>query len=85
MSGRPKLSTIPYEVLKEGTVDIEKGQGVSVNIPCNLKVLQKGWHFLVISENPEISLCYGNNAPVGLKAMYRHSKENVEDVYKRQR
>lgn len=79
MSGRPKLSTIPYEVLKEGTVDIEKGQGVSVNIPCNLKVLQKGWHFLVISENPEISLCYGNNAPVGLKAMYRHSKENVEN------
>ena len=33
----------------------------------------------MISENPEISLCYGNNAPVGLKAMYRHSKENVEN------
>jgi hypothetical protein len=80
MQGRPKLSTTPGEGLKEGAVRVPRGDGQWVRIPCDVEIVRRGWHFLRIQANPLIGVCYGNGAPVGLKAMYRHVPRNVENA-----
>ncbi len=84
MQGRPKLSTTPGEGLKEGAVRVPRGDGQWVRIPCDVEIVRRGWHFLRIQANPLIGVCYGNGAPVGLKAMYRHVPRNVENRQVRQ-
>lgn len=77
--GREKISTIPGKKLSGGSVPVLRGGKQIVALPIETAVTRAGWHFLVVKENPNVSLYYGYNAPTGLMGMYRHSLTDVEN------
>jgi hypothetical protein len=73
-NGQKYLSTMPGDVLKQGTVFLQAGKNVRVTLATELPYLEKGWYFIELKANDNIALHYGVQAPVGLKTLKRHNQ-----------
>lgn len=56
-------STYPEDMLSEGVIAIPAGKSQWVELPIDRAIQQPGWHFLVLSKNPDLAVHMTETAP----------------------
>jgi hypothetical protein len=68
-SGPTNNSTFPDQLLATLSVELQAGEQQWVQLPVNIAATRKGWYFVVLNKQPDVSIHFTNQAPVGLKMM----------------
>ncbi len=74
--GPSNASTYPEQLLYSGSIQVEAGEDQWIRLPVSCAIEQKGWHFLIIEENPSIFL-HVTEAPPGRLRYYPRPEDPI--------
>jgi hypothetical protein len=74
--GPANKSTFPEDLLTEGMIEISAGQSQWVDIPVRCAINRPGWHFLILSKNPDVAV-HMTETPPGKRWYYPRPEDPI--------
>jgi len=74
--GPSNASTFPEDELTSGVIDVPAGTSQWIRLPIGCAIPRPGWHFLVLEENPDVSV-HMTETPAGKRWYYPRPEDPI--------